>query len=355
MNKKLADNNKQDDKEPTEVKNKYVAPKKKISPIILLGVVCMLLVVIAQFYKPKQSDERVVVALDYTPNTNHTGMYVAKELGYYKQAGLDVDIVQPAEDGADAMVATGSAQFGVGYQDVMANYLGSEKPLPVSAIAAILQHNTSGIMSSKSSGIARPSDMEGKHYATWNIPVEQAILNNVIEADGGDFSKVKLVPYNTTDEIQSLKSGDFDAVWVFEGWAGQNAKIQNYDYNYFSFGDINPVFDYYTPVIICSDDYLAQHPEKAKKFIDATKRGYEYAASHPQQAAEILLKAVPELDSKLVGESQKYLSGVYLDKNGEWGKIDPVRWNRFYEWMNDNNLTQKPLQKNAGLNVSVLN
>ncbi len=333
----------------------YKAPKRKTPYILIIILLCLVGFGLSHLIKPPSNPEQITVALDYTPNTNHTGMYVAQELGYYKQAGLDVNIIQPAEDGADAMVGTGSAQFGVGYQDVMANYLGSDKPLPVSCVAAILQHNTSGIMSSKDANIQTPRDLENHVYATWNIPVEQAIVRTVVENDEGDFSKVKLVPYSTTDEIQSLKGGDFQAVWVYEGWAGQSAKVQNYEHNYFAFKDINPVFDYYTPVIICSDDYLKTNPEQAKKFIDATKRGYEYAAAHPEEAADILMKAVPELDSKLTHASQAYLSGVYLDENGEWGKIDPARWNAFYSWMNENHLTDKPLEYNAGLNLEFNN
>ncbi len=339
-----------------EEQKNYVPPKRKKPVALIIGIVCLVaLVVVVQFIRPKAKADKIVVALDYTPNTNHTGMYVAKELGYYKDAGLNVDIVQPSEDGADAMVATGSAQFGVAYQDVMANYLGSDKPLPVSAVATILQHNTSGIMSAKEANITRPRDMENHVYATWNIPVEQTIVKTVVQNDEGNFDNVKLVPYETTDEVQSLKAGDFQAVWVYEGWAGQNANIQNYPYNYFAFRDINPVFDYYTPVIISSNEYLSSQPEEAQKFIDATKRGYEYAAAHPKEAADILLKAAPELDPKLVYASQNYLSKQYLDENGEWGRIDPTRWNRFYSWMNDNNLTNKPLSKDTGLNLNFLN
>ncbi len=343
---------------PTQEQNsrQYVEPKKKQPIWLYIVLLCLVTLIVAmRFISPVSNPQSIVVALDYTPNTNHTGLYVAKELGYYKEAGLDVDIVQPAEDGADAMVATGSAQFGVGYQDVMANYLGSQNPLPVSAVAAILQHNTSGILSPKAAQITSPSKMENHTYATWNIPVEQAIVKAVVEQDGGDFSKVKLVPYTTDDEVQALRSGDFDAVWVYEGWARQNAIRQNYEHNYFAFRDISPVFDYYTPVLISSNKYLEEHPDEAKRYIDATKRGYEYAALHPFEAAEILKKEVPLLDRNFVVQSQKYASSMYLDDEGDWGKIDPARWNNFYSWMNMNKLTEIALQDNAGLNTTFIN
>ena len=91
--------------------------------------------------------EKVTFVLDWTPNTNHTGLYVALEKGYFEEAGLDVEIVQPPEDGAEVLVASGKAQFGVSFQDSMAAALAGDNPLPITAVASVIQHNTSGIIS----------------------------------------------------------------------------------------------------------------------------------------------------------------------------------------------------------------
>lgn len=291
----------------------------------------------------------VELVLDYTPNTNHTGIYVAIEKGYFKDAGFDVSVVQPPEDGADGLVASGKAQYGVAYQDMMANYLGSDNPLPVSAIAAVLQHNTSGIMSAKDSNITRPRDIEGHSYATWNMTTEQAIVKHVVETDGGNWSKVELIPANGNDGVSCLKAHEYDCVWEYEGWAVQNAKLKDFAYNYFAFKDIDPVLDYYTPVIIVNNDYLANNPEDVAKFKEALAKGYKFAAQNPEEAADILVKQVPELDHDLVVLSQKYLASEYLDDNGEFGTIDATRWNNFYKWMNDNKLVEKDIPLNAGL------
>ena len=168
---------------------------------------------------------KLTFVLDYTPNTNHSGIYVAIAKGYYADENLDVEVVQPPEDGADALVGTGKAQVGMSYQDVMANYLGSDDQLPVTAIAATIQHNTSGIMSRAGEGIDRPKGMEGKRYGTWDQDVEKAMVKSVVETDGGDFSKVQLVP--SGDEVSGLKSNQFDCVWGYEGWGLQNAKLQD--------------------------------------------------------------------------------------------------------------------------------
>ena len=200
---------------------------------------------------------KVSFVLDYTPNTNHTGIYVALAEGYFADEGLEVEIVQPPADGADALIGAGGAQMGVSYQDYIANNLASDQPMPYSAVAAIIQHNTSGIMSREEDGITHPAAMEGHTYATWNMPVEQATVARVMEADGGDFSKVELVPYEVDDEVSGLRANMFDTVWVYEAWAVQNAVVQDFPYNYFSFISVDPVFDYYTPVIAANDDFAA--------------------------------------------------------------------------------------------------
>ena len=297
---------------------------------------------------------KLTFVLDYTPNTNHSGVYVAIAKGFYADEGLDVEVVQPPEDGADALVGTGKAQFGMGYQDVMANYLGSDDPLPVTAIAATIQHNTSGIMSRQEDGITRAKEMEGHVYTTWEMAVEQATIKQIMESDGGDFSKLKMVPYTVDDEIAGLKANMFDCVWVYEGWACQNAKIQDYPVNYFSFKDMDDVFDFYTPVIAANIEFAQANPEVAKAFLRAAKKGYEFAVQKPEDAAKILLEEVPELDADLVNASASFLAGEYTAEAESWGVIDKDRWAKYFQWLNDNELVTNKLDVNAGFDTSYL-
>lgn len=294
-------------------------------------------------------EKKLKLVLDWTPNTNHTGLYVAMDKGYYKDAGIELEIVQPPEDGAEVLVASGKADFGISFQDTMAGALSKDSPLPIKAVAAITQHNTSGIMSRKGDGITTPKGLEGKKYATWDLPIEKAILKNVVEKDGGDFAKVELIPSTVTDEVSALSTKQIDAVWVYYGWAGISAKEKGFDFDYFAFKDINPTFDYYTPVLITNDDMIKNNSDTVKKFLEATKKGYEFAAGNPQDAAEILLKYAPEIDSKLANASQEYLSTCYIDKDIPWGYIDSERWRNFYRWINDNNLLEYRIDEGAGL------
>ncbi len=292
--------------------------------------------------------EKITFVLDWTPNTNHTGLYVAQAKGYFEEAGLEVEIVQPPEGGAELLVASGKAQFGVGFQDTIAPALVGDDALPVQAVAAVIQHNTSGIISRKGEGMDTPKGLEGKKYATWESPVELATLQNVVEGDGGDFSKVELIPSNVTDEVTALRTKSVDAIWIFYAWAGVKAELEGLETDYFAFSDLNPVFDYYTPVIISGTKFLESEPETAKAFLAALAKGYEDAIADPEEAADILCEAAPELDPELVLASQKYLADQYKAEVEQWGYIDPERWNAFYNWLNENGLSDPELPENFG-------
>lgn len=294
--------------------------------------------------------EKITFVLDWTPNTNHTGLYVAMANGYFADAGLEVEVVQPPEDGAEVLVGSGKAQFGVSFQDSLAPALAGDDPLPVTAVAAVIQHNTSGIISRQGEGMATPRGLEGHKYATWDMAVEQATISQVMAADGGDFSKVELIPSTVTDEVSALSSQSVDAIWVFYAWAGIACETAGLPTDYFAFADIDPVFDFYTPVIIAGNDFLQQQPETAKAFISALSRGYEYAIENPHEAADILMEAAPELQSNaaLVYASQDYLADRYAADVDRWGEFDADRWAAYYEWLNDNDLTDGELAIDAG-------
>ena len=316
---------------------------KKISKILIL---CLILVLVVSCGKSK-SNQKIKIVLDWVPNTNHTGLYVAKDLGYFKEAGLDVEIVQPPEGSTTALIGAGGAEFGISFQDTLAKSFAKESPVPVTAVAAILQHNTSGIISLKEKGIDSPKKLEGKKYATWEDNIEQAILKKLVTDDKGDFSKVKLIPYTITDVVTGLKT-NVDAVWVYYAWDGIATERAGLQTNFLKIRDYGEELDYYSPVIIANNDFLKKNPEIAKKVLKAIKKGYEYAMKNPEESAKILVKNSPELDINLVTASQKWISKEYQSDAKEWGIIDGNRWNRFYEWLYKNKAVEREIPKDFG-------
>ena len=297
-----------------------------------------------------QTEEPITLVLDWTPNTNHTGIYVALQKGWFEEAGLNVQVVQPPEGGSALLVAAGNAQFAVTAQDSIAPALTGENAMPITAVAAILQHNTSGIVSRRGEGMDTPRGLEGHKYATWDSPVEKATIRQVMTADGGDFDKVVLIPSTVTDEVSALRAGDVDAIWIFYGWAGIACEVAGLPIDYFDFADFDPVLDFYTPIIVSNNDWLQNNPDTARAFLSALSRGYEFAAENHREAADILMEAAPELkaNAELVYRSQAYLAGEYIADAERWGEIDPDRWGGYFTWLNDNSLMETPLDPAAG-------
>lgn len=287
--------------------------------------------------------KKVTVLLDYTPNTNHTGLYVAKEKGYYKDAGLDVDIVQPSDGNAATLVATGKSDFAVSYQEDVTYALTKEKdPLPIKAIAAIIQHNTSGFASPVSKNIKTPKDFEGKTYGGWGSPSEEAIIKLAMKKNGADFNKLKRVNIGQDDFFTATKKS-IDFAWIFYGWDGIQAKNINEKINYIPIKDIDPSLDYYTPVLITSDKMIKDNSDTVKKFMEATSKGYDFTIKSPKEAAEILLKSAPELDKKLVVASQEYLAKEFKADAPRWGEMKSSTWANYAKFMKENGLIKKDL------------
>ena len=291
---------------------------------------------------------KITFCLDWTPNTNHTGIYAAQALGYFEEAGLDVSIVQPPENGAVLMCAAGQAEFAVDAQDTMAASLDLDEPLGVTAVAAMIQHNTSGILSRAGDGITSPKGLAGKTYSTWESPIEMAMIKYCMEQEGASFDDLTLIPNDITDEPAALAAHQTDAVWVFYGWSGVNSEVEGVDCDYWNFSDIAPELDYYTPVLLANNEFLEKNPETAKAFLDAARRGYEYAIENPKEAADMLIEGDSTGSLKgsedLVYASQEWLSSKYIDDAEQWGVIDPERWDAFYGWLYENELTSHDLR-----------
>lgn len=279
----------------------------------------------------------VTLMLDYTPNTNHTGFYVAQHNGYYEAEGLDVEIIEPGDNATTSMVAAGKADFGVSYQEDVTYALTSEDPLPIKTIAAIVQHNTSGFVALESMGIDSVKDFEGKTYAGWGAPSEEAVIHAVMNEAGVDFDKLTIVGADGSG-IAGLSDttgpNKVNLGWEFYGWAVIQAQQAGYKVKYIPLSELDERLDYYTPVIIANDETLENDPEMVKKFMAATKKGYEYAIEHPQEAAKILHEdALPDTDLSFLEASQQYLSAEYARDAKSWGLMKDSVWNNYTDFM----------------------
>ena len=220
----------------------------------------------------KDAWKEVTVILDYVPNTNHTGMYVALDRGYYEEEGLDVTIIEPTDGATATLVAQQKGTFGISYQEDVTIALTAQEPLPIKAIAAVIQHNTSGFVSLADSGITSPADFEGKTYAGWGGPGESAVLEACMTQAGKDFSKLNMV-ISDGSGFEAL-GRSCDLMWFFEGWDNITAARNGCELNYMECRELDERLDYYTPVIIAGNEVLESDPEMVSAFLRATAKGY---------------------------------------------------------------------------------
>ncbi len=285
--------------------------------------------------------KEISVILDWKPNTNHTGIYVAQKLGYYEQAGLDVEIIQPPEGLNVQFIANGEGDFGISFQENVT--YARHQGIPIISIASIIQHNTSGFVSIADKNIKTPKDFEGKTFGSWNSPVEEAIIKSLMEVDNGDFEKVQFTNIGNMEFIRASENGDIDFVWGYEAWDNIGAQLRGYEINYIRLRDYVEALDFYTPVFIASESMIESSPELVRSFMNATKKGYEYSIDKPLDAANILLEYALELDEDLVINSQEFLAKEYQSDAPYWGYQDINVWDRYQSWLFDNGLVEEKI------------
>lgn len=289
----------------------------------------------------QEKNEKVTVVLDWTPNTNHTGLYVAQDKDYFKEEGLDVEIIMPGEAGADQLVASGKADFGVSYQESITQ--ARVQGVPLVSIAAVIQHNTSGFASPAEKNITSPKDFAGKTYGGWGAPVEKSVITSLMQTENANVEDVSIVNMGDTDFFTAVKR-DIDFAWIYYGWTGMEAEIRGEKINMVYLTDYSEKLDYYTPVLATNEKKLQSNPEQVKKFLKAVSKGYKFAIDNPSEAADSLLKAAPDLDQELVKKSQEWLASKYQDDAPRWGEQKLEVWENYASWMYENNLLDNELE-----------
>lgn len=284
--------------------------------------------------------KKVSLFLDWTPNTNHTGIYVAKEKGFYEEAGIDVEILLPGEVSAEQLIATNRGEFGISFQPQVTQARAMD--LPIISIAAIIQHNTSGYASPVEKGIETPKDFAGKVYGAYGSELEESMIDLVMERDGADVSDVDIVQLGNSDFFVATKQ-EIDFVSIFYAWTGIEAEIRGVDLNFVEATEYAEELDTYSPVIITSEELIEKDPETVRAFVESTLKGYEFAIDNPAEAAEILIAHEPDLDPELVKRSQEWLSPRYQDDAKKWGIQESSRWETFADFMFENGIIEKEI------------
>jgi ABC-type nitrate/sulfonate/bicarbonate transport system substrate-binding protein len=297
------------------------------------------------------SPQKVTVALDWTPNTNHIGLYVARDKGFYAEAGLDVKILPYADTSAGTLVSSGVADFG--FTGSIGFFTQRAAGADLKAVYAVVQTETGRLVfNADRTEIQSPKDLDGKTYGGFGSDWENALIGTLIRHDGGEgtFETVTL----GTSAYEALANGAVDFTLEVYTWEGVKAELEGRPQRAFRYADYG-VPDQHTTFLASSGAYLAANPDTAAAFVKASRRGYAFAVENSDEAATILVDGNKDMlsDPAFIRASLKALvDGHYLARpDGTVGEIDPKKMEAIGEFLfssailrdaNGEALTSKP-------------
>lgn len=297
----------------------------------------------------------LTLALDWTPNTNHTGFFVARDAGFYADAGLHVNVHSPHEDNYARTPAKqleqGDADLAIAPSESILSYRAKAQPTRFTAIAALLHADTSAIVTlagngasnGAGSGIQRPAHLDGKTYASYHARYEDAIVRQMIRNDGGTGDLIIHYP-EKLGIWSTLLSGQADATWIFRAWEGIEADTQGVNLHVFQLEHYGIPYGY-SPLLLARERDLSERAEVLAAFLAASERGFRLAQADPHRAVDYLRPFVPERDRERIDllASQRYLNPLYTNAAGAWGVMDEGVWQRFLDWLYEQGLLTTPV------------
>lgn len=282
------------------------------------------------------------LALDWTPNTLHAGMLIGQAKRYYQDAGLDLEIINPADNDYQVTPAKKLAQkhvhLAIAPSESAISFRVRKDPTPLVAVAANLQQDTSAIVTLKDSGISRPADMDGRKFASYNARFENDIVRQMVINDGGKGTLDITNPAMLT-MWDNLVEKYADATWVFLPWEGVKAKHEhnNLQYHAFQMGDFGVPYGY-SPLILSHQDFIDEENEAIAVFLKATEQGWRDVYTDPEAAAQVLHEHVDQPEFRnldFVISSLKMIKPALLTTEGRWGGMQDQRWIAFVDWLTE--------------------
>lgn len=282
------------------------------------------------------------LTLDFYPNPDHAGIYMAQKLGYFEEAGLDVSISAPSDPAAPLkLLAAGRTDLAISYEPEVV--LAHEQGLPVVAVGAIVNRPLTSMIWLAKSGIKSVPDLKGKTVAFAGIPYQEAFLKTILGRANLSLSDVKavnvgfgLLPALVGGSAQAMLGGYSNVEGVDLRERGKAPVITPVD----QLGV--PTYD--ELVLVANRKKLEEDPEAIRLFIAALERGTVAASERPNEATQAILEANDALEPKLTKaevEATLPLLNPSVPPGQPFGFMDPNEWTTFAGWMRDNELTQQ--------------
>ena len=284
--------------------------------------------------------KKIKLALDWTPNINHIGFFVAKEKGFYEENDLKVEFLTPELDDylttPAKKVEMNMSDFGLCPTESLISFRTKKNPFILKGLMTIFQEDVSAIATIESNNILRPKHLDDRSYASYKARYEDKIVKKMIVNDGGRgglkiFYPKRLGIWNT------LIENKYDSTWIFINWEGVMASQKNIDLQLFKMSDFGIPYSY-SPILFSSSDYIKNNSNTVKKFIESSRKGYIYCYENMDEAVSILNKFVPETDKGIDLIECLKISIDHFGPRENFGKIDLKKIDIFLKWLKDNNI-----------------
>ena len=279
--------------------------------------------------------------LDWTPNINHIGFFIAKDLGFYEDLKIRINILDPSIDNYEVTpakkVELGESDFALCPFESVISYRTKDKPFDLIALAAILQKDLSALVV-KDQRIISPKYLDGKTYASYGARYEDLIIKQMILNDGGKGT-INIKYPEKLGIWETLISKKYDSTWIFLNWEGIEAKNKNITLKYFKMRDFKIPYSY-SPVIVGSEKFCFKNQELVEKFLFATKKGFLFSMSNKNEAVDILKKFIPKYEKDVnLKDALEETTEAFLDNNS-WGKMRESNLSQFVNWLKENNIVK---------------
>ncbi len=284
------------------------------------------------------------LALDWTPNINHIGFLIAKELGFYENRGVELELIDPLADNYSTTpgkkLELGMVDFAIAPFETVVSLNNKKNAVPVKAIYTILQEDLSCIATLKSSKITSPKGLDGKIYASYKARYEDHIVREMVTNDGGagDLNIIypeKLGIWNT------LLKKKADATWIFDNWEGVEARSKGIELNSFAMADYGIPYGY-SPIVLAHTDKIGSQQEAYSGFVQGTRAGFLHVKDHPDESKKILSKYLPREDLKNIDLDRSIsFTAPYFGDEDSCGKMQDKRVGHFLQWLTNRGLEHK--------------
>lgn len=230
----------------------------------------------------------VKIALDWTPNVNYLGIYVAITKGYFAAQHITPVVLPYANASAEQLIQAGQTDLGISYPpDVIIN--NANGTLRYRALAALVTDNTTALAVLASSPYTRPAQLSGKIYGGFGIASDKPLVTTIMRADGVKHPVFRQLILGT-DQITALAAHRIDYTAVFDGIDDVTAALQGVKLRTFLYRRyLGAAGDYPNAVFVASDRDIAARGPILARALKALAEGYEFAAAHPAAAERILI------------------------------------------------------------------